>query len=150
MHGRTTNKHRLTRFTMARTWGKPPPCLLYYFMCLPWGQHPNVILSRVSQVRVLKFPKLGLSRLWRFITSSSNFQSRWDLKQSCSPCQDISNGMSHATYMQINPSDSWLLVVGSQTVKLTPGPSFGYYVLRTQMNHASLVKHLSSKKFSMI
>jgi hypothetical protein len=33
----------------------------------PWDQHPNVILSRNSQVGVSNFPKLGLLRLWRLI-----------------------------------------------------------------------------------
>jgi len=27
VHGRPTNKHEFTRFTTARTWGKPPPSL---------------------------------------------------------------------------------------------------------------------------
>jgi hypothetical protein len=30
----------------------------------PWGQHPNVILSQDSQIGILKFPKLELSKLW--------------------------------------------------------------------------------------
>jgi hypothetical protein len=25
MHGQTTGKHKLTKFTMAQTWGQPPP-----------------------------------------------------------------------------------------------------------------------------
>jgi hypothetical protein len=34
--------------------------------------------------------------------------------------------MLHATYTQINHGDSWLLVVESQIVNLTPDPSFGH------------------------
>jgi len=29
VHEQTTNKHGFTRLTTARTWGKPPPSLLY-------------------------------------------------------------------------------------------------------------------------
>jgi hypothetical protein len=42
------------------------------FCAWPRGQHPNVILSRDSQVRVLKFLKLGLPQLWRPITSCAD------------------------------------------------------------------------------
>jgi len=34
--------------------------------------------------------------------------------------------MLHTTYTRENQGDSWLLVVESQIVKLTPGPSFGH------------------------
>jgi hypothetical protein len=51
---------------------------------------------------------------------------RWRLKQSCSPCQKKIDDMLHATYMQGNPSDSRLLVVGNQIVNLTIGPSFSH------------------------
>ncbi len=51
---------------------------------------------------------------------------RWGLKQSCSPCWDLSNYMLHATCMQGNRGDSWLLVVGSQIANLIPGLSFGH------------------------
>ncbi len=58
------------RLTIVRTWGKQdspqlglggshqlPP---YSILCAwPWDQHPNVILSQDSQVRVPKFPKIG-------------------------------------------------------------------------------------------
>jgi hypothetical protein len=75
---------------------------------------------------VPKFPKLGLSWLWGPITLCANLWLRWCLKKSCSPCQEISNGMSHTTYTQGNQIDSQLLVVGSQTANLTPGLSFGH------------------------
>jgi hypothetical protein len=47
-------------------------------------------------------------------------------KQNYILCQDISNGMWHATCMQGNWGDSRLLVVGSLIANLTPGPSFGH------------------------
>jgi hypothetical protein len=47
-------------------------------------------------------------------------------KQNCSPLWYLSNNMWHATWMQINWGDSWLLVVGSQIDNLTFGLSFGH------------------------
>jgi hypothetical protein len=53
---------------------------LYNILCaLPWDQHPNVILSRDSQVGVPKFPKLGLLWFWRPISLCA--QLRWGLQQ---------------------------------------------------------------------
>jgi hypothetical protein len=34
-------KHRLIRFTMAQTWGKPPPPPLEYYLCLAMGPTPK-------------------------------------------------------------------------------------------------------------
>jgi hypothetical protein len=89
--------------------------------------------------RVPKFPKLGLSRLWGPITLFVNLWLRWGLTQSCSPCQELSNFMSHATCTQGNWGDSRLLVVGSQTTNLTPNLSIGHNlcVLSVQIGHAS-------------
>ncbi len=99
----------------------------YSILCAsPWGSHPNDILSQDSQVGVLKLPKLGLLRLWGPITSRVDLGLKWGLKQSFSPCREISNGMLHATWTQVNRVYSWLLVVGSQIANLTPGPSFGH------------------------
>jgi hypothetical protein len=83
-------------------------------------------LSQDSQVGVLKFLKLGLLWLWRPITSSTNLQSKWGLKQSCSPHQDLFNDMWHATYTQIYQGDSWLLVVGNQICNLIISLFFCY------------------------
>jgi hypothetical protein len=72
---------------------------------------------------------------WEFQNSQScdshNFGGaylrwKWGLKQSCSPCRDLSNLMSHTTFTQGNLGDSWFLVVGSQIANLTPTPSFGH------------------------
>ncbi len=75
---------------------------------------------------VLKFPKLGLIQLWRPITLCADLQLRWGLKQRCNPCQDLLNGMWHATCTQGDQGDSRLLVVGSQIGNLTPSPSLGH------------------------
>jgi hypothetical protein len=99
----------------------------YSILCAsPWGPQPNGFLSWDSQVGILKLPKLGLLWLWIPITLCSDLRSRWCLKQSCSPCQDLFNGMWHATCTQGNQVNSWLLVVGSQIANLTHGLSFGH------------------------
>jgi len=77
-------------------------------------------------VGVSKFPKLVFLRLWRPINLCLDLWLKWVLKKSCSIRQDLSNGMSHATYTQGNRGDSWLLVVRSQIGNLTFGPFFGH------------------------
>jgi hypothetical protein len=77
---------------------------------------------------VPKFPKLGLLQLWGCITLCADLWSRWGLKQSCSPCQELFNNMLHATYKQGNWCNSWLLVVGSQICQFDSYPIFNIYV----------------------
>ncbi len=96
------------------------------FCTSPQGPHPNDFLSQDSQVGVSKLPRLGLLWLWGAITLCVDLQLKWGLKQSCSPCQDILNDMSHAICTYGNRVDSWLLVVESQTANLIIGPSFGH------------------------
>jgi hypothetical protein len=57
-----------------------------------------------------KFPELGLPQLWGPITLCENLRLQWGLKQSCSPCWKLSNGMLHTTCTQGNWVNSWLLV----------------------------------------
>jgi len=117
---------KLTRLTTARTWGSHhlPPYSIFY--ASPRGPHPNGFLSWDSQVAIPKLPRLGLPQLWSAITMRADLQWRWCLKQSCSPCWELSNTMLHATCTQGNRVDSWLLVVGSQIVDLIPVLFFGH------------------------
>jgi hypothetical protein len=57
---------------------------------------------------------------------SSDLWLGWGLKQTCSSPQDISNGVSQSTCTHQGRVDSRLLMVGSQTTNLTPGPSFDH------------------------
>jgi len=121
----------------------------YSILCdAPWGLHPNGTNSRDSQVGVPKLsrncpgwspgtPKLesrnypeivpgGVPGLWELITPDYELGSRRGLHQSCSPRQDLSNGVSHSPFGGRESIDSRLLVVGSQTASLTPGPSFAH------------------------
>jgi hypothetical protein len=55
--------------------------------------------------------RLGFLQFWGPITLCADLQLRWGLKRSCSPCSNLSNGISHATCMQENRGDSLLLAV---------------------------------------
>ncbi len=74
----------------------------------------------------LGLPKLKLPQLWGHMTLCENLWWRWGLKQSCSPRQELSNSMLHATFTLGDWVESWILVIGSQIVKLTSGHSFGH------------------------
>jgi hypothetical protein len=59
---------------------------------------------------ISKFPKLGLSTLWRAIISFANLWLRWDLKQSCTPYQGFPMicGMPHArTFFKVITNFLW-------------------------------------------
>jgi hypothetical protein len=73
--------------------------LIVLLYASPRSPHPNGLLSRDSQIGVPKFPRLGLLRLWGPINLCVDLRLRWSLKQSCNPHWDLSNGMSHFTWM---------------------------------------------------
>jgi hypothetical protein len=101
-----------------------PPYSIFY--ASPPHLHPNGTFSRDSQSGVPKLSRFGLLGLWAFITSRPNLRLGWDLKQTCSSPWELSNGVSHSTYTHWDQVDSWLLVVESQIVSLTPDPSFNH------------------------
>jgi hypothetical protein len=68
----------------------------------------------------------GLPELWTVITPDCRARSQRGLNQSCSPCRDLFNAMLHTRIGCRKEVDSRLLVVGSQTANLTPGPSFAH------------------------
>jgi hypothetical protein len=99
----------------------------YSILCSsPWDLHPNGSFSRDSQSGVPKLSRFGLPRLWTLITPRPKLRSRQGLNQSCNSRQELSNGVSQLTCTHQNRVDSRLLVVGSQIVSLTPGPSFDH------------------------
>ncbi len=69
---------------------------------------------------------VGVPGLWELITPDSRIWSQRGLNQSCSPRRDLSNAVSHSQIGCRQKVDSRLLVVGSQTANLTPGPSFAH------------------------
>jgi hypothetical protein len=68
----------------------------------------------------------GLPELWTAITLDCRVESQRGLNQSCSPCRDLFNAMSHTEIGRRKEVDSRLLVVESQTASLTPSPSFAH------------------------
>jgi len=68
----------------------------------------------------------GVPGLWELITPNCKLGSRRGLNRSCSPRRDLSNGVSHSQFGLWEEIDSRLLVVGSQTASLTPGPCFAH------------------------
>ncbi len=73
-----------------------------------------------------KCPGSRLPGLWEGITPRPDLGSRRGLNRNCSPRRDLSNGVSHSRIGHRERVDSRLLVVGSQIVSLTPGPSFAH------------------------
>jgi hypothetical protein len=69
---------------------------------------------------------VGVLGLWDFIAPRPDLGSGRGLNQSCSPQKELFNAMSHSQNAHREQVDSRLLVVGSQTVSLTPGPSFAH------------------------
>jgi hypothetical protein len=98
----------------------------YSILCdAPPHLHPSATNSRDSR----NCPEIvpgGLLELWTAITLDCRLGSRRGLNRSFSPRRDLSNAISHAQIGCREGIDSQLLVVGSQTASLTPGPSFAY------------------------
>jgi hypothetical protein len=99
----------------------------YSILCSsPRELHPNGTFSRDSQVGVPKLSRVGVPELWELISPDRRVWSRRGLNQSYSSLRELSNDMSHSRIRCREEVDSRLLVVGSQTGNLTPGPSFAH------------------------
>jgi hypothetical protein len=93
------------------------------------GYIQMALFPRTPKLESRNCPKtvlIGVPRLWALITPDCRVWSRRGLNQSCSPRRDLSNAMSHSQFGGWKEVDSRLLVVGSQTASLTPGPSFAH------------------------
>ncbi len=90
------------------------------------GYIQNDFFPRDSQVGVPKLSRFGLPGLWAFITSRPELGLGRGLNQSCSSPRELFNAMSHSRCKRREGVDSQLLVVGSQTASLTPGPFFAH------------------------
>jgi hypothetical protein len=102
----------------------------YSILCItPQEWHPNVTFSRDSQNESRSYPEtipVGVPGPWDFIAPRPDLRSGRGLTQSCSPRRELSNAMSHSRSARREQVDSRLLVAGSQTASLTPGPSFAH------------------------
>jgi len=114
---------------MARTWGShhlPPYSILY---SSPRELHPNGYFPGTPKLESRNCPEtvpVGVPGLCELITPDCRVWSRRRLNQSCSPCRDLSNSVSHSPFGGREEVDSRLLVVGNQTASLTPGISFAH------------------------
>ncbi len=88
--------------------------------------HPNGSFSRDFRSGLPKLSRFGLPGFWTLITLRPELGAGRGLSQSCSFLRELSNGVLHFTYTHRNRVDSRLLVVQSQIVSLTPGPSFDH------------------------
>ncbi len=99
----------------------------YNILCSStWRLHPNGYFSRDSQGGVPKLSRFGLPGLWGTITSRPELRSGQGFNQSCSSRRELSNAVSQSRCRRQEEVDSRLLVVGSQTANLTPGPPFAH------------------------
>jgi hypothetical protein len=99
----------------------------YSIMCVTlWEPHPNGTFSRDSQGGVPKLSRVELPGLWTLMSPGSDLWLKWNLNQSYSSPQELSNALSHSFCRRRQEVDSWLLMVGSQTTSLTPGHSFAH------------------------
>jgi hypothetical protein len=85
-----------------------------------------VVCPGTPKVEFRNCPGFGLSGLWDIIASRPDLRSGRGLNQTCRPLQDLFNSASHSPRARREGVDSPLLVVGSQTASLTPGPSFAH------------------------
>jgi hypothetical protein len=115
---------------MARTRGKPPPSPhIVYFAARGGGYIQMAQIPGTPKLESRNCPEIvsvGVPGLWELITLDSRIRSRRGLNQSCSPCRDLFNAVSHSQIGCREEVDSQLLVAGSQTTNLTPGPSFAH------------------------
>jgi hypothetical protein len=101
------------------------------------GNRPYTQMSfclETPKLGISKFSKWEVPRIWKPITFCVDLWLRWGLKQSCSPCRELSNYMQRITYTQVNQSDSWLLVVDSQIGSLSLDPFFGHNLCFKYLN----------------
>jgi len=99
----------------------------YSILCdFPPHLHPNGSFSQDSQSGVPKLSRFGLPKLWTLLTPCPKLGSGRGLNQSCSSRQELSNAMLYSFRRRWEEVDSRLLVVGSQTISLSPSPSFAH------------------------
>jgi hypothetical protein len=84
------------------------------------------LFPRTPKVESGNCPGFGLPGLWDIVVSRLDLRSGRGLNQTCSSLRDLSNAMLQSRFGCQEEVDSRLLVVGSQTANLTPGPSFAH------------------------
>jgi hypothetical protein len=97
------------------------------FSALLRRAHTQVVVCLgTSKVESPNCPGFRLPGLWHIIVSRPDLRSGQGLNHTCSPLRELSNAVLHSPSARRERVDSQLLVVGSQTASLTPGPSFAH------------------------
>jgi hypothetical protein len=99
---------------------------IVFFTLLRHAHTQVVVCPGTPKVESRNCPDFGLLGLWDIVTSRPNLRSGRGLNQTCSPLRELSNAVLHSPRARRERVDSRLLVVGSQIVSLTPGPSFAH------------------------
>ncbi len=119
-----------TRHTTARTREYATTILPIVYSATPRGGYIQMAqIPGTPEMESRNCPEIvlgGVPGLWEFITPDCKLGSRRGLNQTCSPRRDLSNDVSHSQFGGRKEVDFRLLVVGSQTASLTPGPSFAH------------------------
>ncbi len=122
--------HGLTRTHMTHhglDLGGVTTILPIVFSVLLRRAHTQVVVCpRTPKVESRNCPGFGLLRLWDIIASRFNLRSGRGPNQTCSSLRELSNAVLNSRFECREEFDSQLLVVGSQTANLTPGPSFAH------------------------
>jgi hypothetical protein len=97
------------------------------FSALLRRAHTQVVVClRSPKVESRNYFGFGLPGLWDIVASRLDLRSGRGLNQTCSPLWELSNAVLDSPSARWERVDSRLLVVGSQTASLTPGPSFAH------------------------
>ncbi len=103
--------------------------LIVFSTALRRGYIQMALFPRTLKLESRNCPEtvpVGVPGLWELITPDCRVGSQRGLNQSCSPCRDLFNDVLRSQIGCREEVDSRLLVVGSQTASLTPGPSFAH------------------------
>jgi hypothetical protein len=99
---------------------------IIFYVLLRRAHNQVVVCPETPKVESRNCPGFGLPGLWDIIASRPNLRLGRGLNQTCSPPRELFNAMLHSPNARREQVDSRLLVVGSQTASLTPGPSFAH------------------------
>jgi len=123
----TSHRHFVPRDTPRPGLGGSHHLPPYSILC-GWSRrlHPNSTFCWDSRNGVSKLSRVKVSGLWTATAPRPELRSGRVVNQSCSSRRDLSNALSHSSRRRRKEVDSWLLVVGSQIVSLTPAPYFAH------------------------
>ncbi len=103
--------------------------LIVFSTALCWGYIQMALFPGTPKLESRNYPEtipVGVPGLWELITPDCKVWLQRGPNQTCSPRRDLFNDVLHPQIECREEVDSRLLVVGSKTASLTPGPSFAH------------------------